>query len=194
MKFPLRARLVSMRMLVWLLASLRGLRIRHCCELWRRSPMWLDLAFLWLWLWPAAAAPIQPLARALPYAVGVALKSKQTNKQTNKQTKKEWLMLRWTYELGYGGWFYVGLIHKATGSGPAFQVGHFPLCQERGGERQKQKQTWQHKEGEEGPRHSASEAVFRQFISFLIVQWFPMRPEILHNTGQWTASLLNTNY
>ena len=99
MKFPLRARLVPMRMLVWSLASLRGLRIRHCCELWRRSPMWLDLAFLWLWLWPAAAAPIQPLVRALPYAVGVALKSKQTNKQ------KEWLVLRWTYELGYGGWF-----------------------------------------------------------------------------------------
>ena len=98
-------------MLVWLLASLRGLRIRHCCELWRRSPMWLDLAFLWLWLWPAAAAPIQPLARALPYAVGVALKSKQTNKQTNKKRVTDaqmniwirvwWLILCWPNTQSY---------------------------------------------------------------------------------------------
>ena len=35
-----------------------------------------DLALLWLWLWLAAAASIQPLAQELPYAVGVALKSK----------------------------------------------------------------------------------------------------------------------
>jgi len=41
-----------------------------------------------LWLWPrqAAAAPIQPLAWELPYATGVALKSKQRKKQ--KQTKQ----------------------------------------------------------------------------------------------------------
>ena len=33
-----------------------------------------DLA--WLWLRPAVAAPIGPLSRGLPYATGVALKSK----------------------------------------------------------------------------------------------------------------------
>ena len=33
----LRTQLVSMRMQVWSLASLSGLRIRHCCELWSRS-------------------------------------------------------------------------------------------------------------------------------------------------------------
>ena len=35
-----------------------------------------DLVLLWLWHGPAAAAPIRPLAWELPYAAGVALKSK----------------------------------------------------------------------------------------------------------------------
>ena len=37
----LRTQLVSMRMQVGYLASLSGLRIWHCCELQRRSQMWL---------------------------------------------------------------------------------------------------------------------------------------------------------
>ena len=41
----------------------------------------LDLVLPWLWYRPAAAALIQPLAWEIPYAVGVALKSK---KQTEK--------------------------------------------------------------------------------------------------------------
>ena len=41
----------------------------------------LDLVWLWLWLWPVATAPIGPLAWEPPYAVGAALKNKQTNKQ-----------------------------------------------------------------------------------------------------------------
>ena len=36
-----------------------------------------DLAWPWLWCRPAAAAPIQPLAWELPYAVGAALKKKK---------------------------------------------------------------------------------------------------------------------
>ena len=43
-----------------------------------------DLALLWLWRRLAAAAMIQPLARELPYATGVAVKRKQTNKQKNE--------------------------------------------------------------------------------------------------------------
>ena len=35
-----------------------------------------DLLWLWLWHRPAATAPIRPLAWELPYAAGVALKSK----------------------------------------------------------------------------------------------------------------------
>ena len=36
-----------------------------------------DLVVLWLCLRPAAAAPIQPLAWELPYALGVALKNQK---------------------------------------------------------------------------------------------------------------------
>ena len=46
----------------------------------------LDLEWLLLSLWLAALAPIWPLAWELPYAMGVALKSKQTNKQKTKKT------------------------------------------------------------------------------------------------------------
>ena len=35
-----------------------------------------DPVLLWLWCRPAAVAPIRPLAWELPYATGVALKSK----------------------------------------------------------------------------------------------------------------------
>jgi len=38
-----------------------------------------DLALLWLWGRPTAAALIQSLAWELPYAAGVALKSKQNS-------------------------------------------------------------------------------------------------------------------
>ena len=44
-----------------------------------------DLVLLWLWGRPAAAAPIQPLAWELQYALGVALK-----KRKKKKKKKKW--------------------------------------------------------------------------------------------------------
>ena len=40
-----------------------------------------DPTLLWLWQWPAAAAPIQPLAWELPYAMGVVLKKTESKKQ-----------------------------------------------------------------------------------------------------------------
>ena len=43
----------------------------------------------WLWPWPAAAALIRPLAQELPYAVGVALKSKKKKKKKQKKSKTE---------------------------------------------------------------------------------------------------------
>ena len=57
--------LVSMRMQVWSLASLNGLRILQCCGCGC------------LWLWPAAAALIRPLAWKPPHATGAALKRKK---------------------------------------------------------------------------------------------------------------------
>ena len=47
---------------VWSLTWSSRLRIRHCCELWRR---------------PAVVALIQPLAWQPPYALGAALKRQQ---------------------------------------------------------------------------------------------------------------------
>ena len=61
--------LISVRTRVPSLASLSGLRIQHCREQWCR---------------PAAAASIQPLAWELPYAAGVALKSKKERKEKEK--------------------------------------------------------------------------------------------------------------
>ena len=56
----------TMRLLVQSLASICGLRIQCCYELWCRSKMWLGSG--------VAVAPIRPLALEPPYAVGVALK------------------------------------------------------------------------------------------------------------------------
>ena len=61
-----------MRMWVWSLVSLSGLRIQHCHEWWCR---------------PAAVAPIWPLALELPYAAGVALKSKKKKERKKNPTK-----------------------------------------------------------------------------------------------------------
>ena len=72
----LRTWLVSMRMRVWSPASLGGLRIWCCRE---------------LWCGPAAAAPIRPLAWEPPYAPGAALKRKQTNKKQTTTGVLLWL-------------------------------------------------------------------------------------------------------
>ena len=68
------------------LALLSGLRIRCCHEPWCRS---------------AAVAPIQPLAWELPYAAGMALKSK-TNKQ-KKNNKGQETAVRIFGQCGSGG-------------------------------------------------------------------------------------------
>ena len=52
--------------------------------------LWVkDLALQWLWCRPAAAAPIQHLARELPYASSEALKKKKKNLQIT-MLEKEW--------------------------------------------------------------------------------------------------------
>ena len=66
------------------LASLSGLRVWRCHELWCRSQMRLGSAWLWLWCRLAAAAPIQALAWEPPYAAGAALKRQK------KRKKKRW--------------------------------------------------------------------------------------------------------
>ena len=54
-----------------------------------------DLELLWLRHRPAAAAPIQPLAWELPYAMGKALKSKKKKKQfIDQETQMENLLIK----------------------------------------------------------------------------------------------------
>ena len=55
------------------LASLSGLRIWRCRELWCR---------------PAVAAPIGPLAGELPYAAGAALKKKRPKEKETTTLKR----------------------------------------------------------------------------------------------------------
>ena len=84
----------SMRMLVQSLASLSGLRIRHCCELHCMSQM---LELLWLWCGLAAVAPIGPLACEPSYASGAG---QRENKQKTK-TKKKMMILSYSIREGY---------------------------------------------------------------------------------------------
>ena len=72
-----RIQLVSLRMWIRSLASISGLRIQRCSELWCRSKMRLGSGIVLLWHRPAAAAPIQSLAWEFPHVASAALKSKE---------------------------------------------------------------------------------------------------------------------
>ena len=70
-----RIQLVSIRMQVRFLASLSGSGIWCCRDLWCGSQMQLGSQVA------LAVAPIQSLARELPYVMGVGLKSKKQRKK-----------------------------------------------------------------------------------------------------------------
>ena len=84
-----RIQLGTVRLRVRSLASLSGLRIRHCCELWCRSQMWLRYALLWLWHRLVAASPNRPLAWEPPYALGAALRRQKTKKKKKKKKDEQ---------------------------------------------------------------------------------------------------------
>ena len=73
-----------MRTWVQSLASLSGLRIWRCHELWCRLQTWLGSCVAVAVAKLAVTAPIGPLAWEPPYVVGVALKRQ-------KKKKKEWV-------------------------------------------------------------------------------------------------------
>ena len=77
-----------MRTWVRPLASLSGLRIWRCHELWCRSQTQLGSHVTVAVCRLAAAAPIGPLAWELPYVAGVALKPK-TKAARGKQRHRE---------------------------------------------------------------------------------------------------------
>ena len=75
-----------MRTWVQSLASLSGLRIWHCRELWYRLQMWLRSGVAVA----LATALIRPLAWEPPYAVGAA--QEIAKRQKKKKKKKEILL------------------------------------------------------------------------------------------------------
>ena len=79
-----QTQLVSTKIQLRSLASLSGLRIWHCHELWCRSQMRLGSELLWLWRRPGATVLVQPLVWELPYATGVAIKRKPKKKKEKK--------------------------------------------------------------------------------------------------------------
>ena len=86
----------AMRIRVWSQASLRGLRIWPCSELWcKLQTQGSDPVLQWLWHRLAAAVPIRPLAWKLPYAAGAALKKKEKKKK--KKRKK--FMVIWYFSI-----------------------------------------------------------------------------------------------
>ena len=76
--------LVSMRIWVQSLASLRRLRSSIAVNNGVGQRHGLDPALLWLWCRPAGAALILPLAWELTYATGAALKRKKKKKKKIK--------------------------------------------------------------------------------------------------------------
>ena len=76
----------TMKFWVRSLASLIGLRIWHCHELWCSLQMWLGSGVaVWLWYRPAVVAPILLLAWEPPYAMDAALK-RQKDTHTQKKS------------------------------------------------------------------------------------------------------------
>ena len=81
-----------MRLWVWSLALLSGLRIQHAVICVGRR-CGLDPALLWLWRRLAATAPIRPLAWEPPYAEGVAPKRQKTKKKKKSCLKNKCIIL-----------------------------------------------------------------------------------------------------
>ena len=77
-----RIQLGDMRSWVQSLASLSGLRIWRCFELWYRSQTWLGSQVAVAVCRPVATALIRPLAWEPPHAMGAALKSTHTHIHT----------------------------------------------------------------------------------------------------------------
>ena len=73
-----------MRLQVRSLASLSGLRIRHCRELWYRSQTQLRSRVAVALARPVATALIGPLAWESPYASGAALEKTKKEKNISK--------------------------------------------------------------------------------------------------------------
>ena len=80
---------VSMRMWVWSLASLSGLRIWHCCELWCSSQKLLGSCFGVAVVYSGSCSSYSTPAWETPCTTGVSLKKQNKTKQNKTKTKKK---------------------------------------------------------------------------------------------------------
>ena len=80
----------TMRLQVRSLASLNGLRIQGCHELWYSLQTRLGSAWLWLWRGPEAIALIRPLAWEPPFFVALK-RQKDKKKFFFNHTNVEWV-------------------------------------------------------------------------------------------------------
>ena len=76
-----------MRIWVWSLPLLSGLRIQHCHELQWRMQTRLGSTLRWLWYRPAAAAPIQPLVWELGTSICWGRSPKKTKEKKNNMAE-----------------------------------------------------------------------------------------------------------
>ena len=79
-----------MRMQVPSLASLSGLRIQCCRELWCGLQTWLGFGVAVAVVWASSCRSDRPLAWELPYATGTALKKKK--KKRKRRTYKQYCL------------------------------------------------------------------------------------------------------
>ena len=76
-----------MRMRVWFLVLLSGLRIQRCCKLWHRWQMWFRSALLWLWHRPAYSSELTPsLGTSICHRYGPKRKKKKLPKLTQAES------------------------------------------------------------------------------------------------------------
>ena len=85
-----------MRMQVQSLALLSGLGSGAAMSCGVGCRCGLDPSLLWLWYRPAAIAPIHPLTWELPYAAGVALKTKTKTKKKGWPLDLKTRLVLWT--------------------------------------------------------------------------------------------------
>ena len=114
----LRTWLMSLRMQVWSLALITGLRIWYCYKLKCRLQMQLGSCTAVMRSRPPAAAPIWLLTWEIPYATGVALKrKKERKKKKGCITWKEKALRLWVLELPFPCQLHRSGVYEKPGHG-----------------------------------------------------------------------------
>ena len=82
---PIEFQLGTMRLWVRSLASLSGIRIQHCCELWCRLQRWLRCGIAVAMVWTSGYSSHWTPSMGTPYAAALD-KTKKKKKKKKKKT------------------------------------------------------------------------------------------------------------